>query len=162
MLHLAAAFAAGVGVPGARHPGAEGAGLEAGAGGDCGAHVVDYDTTYTTLSRYPLRYYAVRLTTPVGQKKTLASEIVRLRKEYGSHDKLADELGTYRQTVIDWEGGAMPQKRYRDKLVSLGIDPALFIPPDTRRRLATAERHLRDAQRELRELRERLGPNPGP
>jgi hypothetical protein len=102
----------------------------------------------------------------VPQKKTLATEILRLRREYGSHDKLGAALGgASRTTIIDWERGAMPQKKYRAKLVALGIDPKLFLhPPDVQRRLRRAERQLDELAKELRDLhtlRELLEPGEG-
>lgn len=57
---------------------------------------------------------------------TLAGEIIRLRKEAGSHDKFAALLGTSRVTVIRWEQGAYPSARYRKLLAARGVSPALL------------------------------------
>lgn len=41
-----------------------------------------------------------------------------------SHDKLAAELGTTRQTVIGWEGGREPNRYYADRLAEFSGFPA--------------------------------------
>jgi transcriptional regulator with XRE-family HTH domain len=50
------------------------------------------------------------LTLPLHQR------IEALRRHAGSHDKLADKLGTTRQTIIGWEQGAQPNPHYRQKV----------------------------------------------
>ena len=117
-------------------------------------------TTLPTSSKYAILYGSVMVAAVVTHKKTLASEIERLRKDYGSHDRLADALGTYRQTVIDWEKGAVPREPYRSRLVELGVDPQLFIPPNAAVRLRRLERQIQEALREAQSLRELLGLGP--
>lgn len=46
-----------------------------------------------------------------------------LRRREGSHDKLAARLGTNRQTVIGWEKGSQPNRRYRSLLAEVSGFP---------------------------------------
>lgn len=58
----------------------------------------------------------------------LSKRIEALRRQAGSHDKLAAELGTTRQTIINWEKrNAQPSSVYRQKLADYsGLTPDDF------------------------------------
>ncbi len=69
------------------------------------------------------------------------AELVRqLRIRYGSHDKLADAVGTSRQTVIRWEKGLGPGADYAARLADLDGEHTAeeFMPAPTRTQLHTA------------------------
>lgn len=52
----------------------------------------------------------------------LAKRVEWLRKREGSHDRLAEKLGTSRQMVISWEKGTEP-KTYAAKLATVSGFP---------------------------------------
>ncbi len=84
-----------------------------------------------------------------------ADRVRALRDRYGSHDKLARELGTVRQTVIRWEQGSQPSPYYREKLAEIdGGDPDDFLWPDSREpdpltRLAEAQEEMAELLRQI-------------
>lgn len=75
-----------------------------------------------------------------------------------SHDSFAKVLGTSRQVIIDWEKGAQPGKRYRDKLAKFsGFRPEVFA----RREAEALEkemvgRRLRSLEGEVRYMYDQL------
>lgn len=70
-------------------------------------------------------------------KETVAALIVRIRGDL-SHDRFAAELGTSRQTVINWEKGTAPTATYRRKLAAYSGEPesAFVYPKEERPTLA--------------------------
>lgn len=91
------------------------------------------------------------------QADTLPAAIKELRHRAGSHDKLAAELGTSRQRVIQWEKGAAPSARYRAKLEAMGVPSTLF---ESER--GSIEDQLELIRLELREMREQQASMPSP
>ena len=98
---------------------------------------------------------------------TLGERIRHLR-EHGrhgrlSHDRLADALGTTRQTVIGWEKhGRQPNQEYRKRLANFfGVAEEVIMdgPPDRERLrdLAVRLEELEAALEELGPLLARLG-----
>lgn len=85
--------------------------------------------------------------------RSLPEAIIALRKAHGSHDKLAQRLGTSRQTIIRWEKGSRPDLFYRTQLIELGVPEDLL-----ERRVSQDEldRRLRRVEGELAELRRLL------
>lgn len=96
----------------------------------------------------------------------LGGYIKALRKEAGSHDKLAKELGTSRQRVIDWEHGGYPRD-YVDQLIERGVPPDVIeqARPTSSRRAALADevarlgRAVRDLEIHTSALHERVSEN---
>lgn len=88
----------------------------------------------------------------------LHKRIEWLRKQAGSHDKLAARLGTKRQTVIGWEKGAQPNGRYRQLLAELSGFPAdAFARTASEREVwALTEARLRAVEESLAETRRDL------
>jgi transcriptional regulator with XRE-family HTH domain len=77
------------------------------------------------------------------EPRSLAEAVMALRKRAGSHDKLAAQLSTSRQRVIDWEKGtSWPSARYREKLRELGVPERLLIRPTTLDELAARARQI--------------------
>lgn len=75
-----------------------------------------------------------------GTDPSPAHLIRALRQELGSHDTMAAELETSRQTIIRWEKGAEPSAPYRVKLADLsGRRPDEFRYGATERKPATTE-----------------------
>jgi transcriptional regulator with XRE-family HTH domain len=75
-----------------------------------------------------------------------------LRIAAGSHDKLAAELGTSRQSIIAWEKGRFPED-YVAQLRDLGV-PARLL---TRVSRDEVEARLRAVEAEVAALRDLLG-----
>lgn len=84
------------------------------------------------------------------QDGTLADAIVRLRREVGSQAKLARKVGATERTVKRWEAGAVPQRKFRPALTSLGVDPQLFESAELREEI---EKRLRRAEGEIARIR---------
>lgn len=88
----------------------------------------------------------------LAKAKTLAEAIGILVAAAGSDDKLGDQLGTSRQTVIGWRKHGRFPEEYIDKLRDLGV-------PDNLLRRVTreeVERRLRQVEAEVEELRRLL------
>lgn len=58
---------------------------------------------------------------------TVPQRIKWLRKQAGSHDRLATKLGTTRQVVIRWEKGQRPSASSRARLAEVSGLPAAFF-----------------------------------
>lgn len=68
----------------------------------------------------------------------LFKRIEHLRRKAGSHDKLAAQLDTSRQTVIGWEHGAQPGKVYRERLAEIsGLPAEKFLQHEAEREVWT-------------------------
>lgn len=58
---------------------------------------------------------------------TVPQRIKWLRKQAGSHDKLAAKVGTSRQVIIRWEKGQKPSAESRRRLAEVsGLPSAAF------------------------------------
>lgn len=84
--------------------------------------------------------------------KTLAEAIRIAREAAGSHDKLAKMLSTSRQTVIGWETGTFPTRRYREGLARLGVPARFFVTVDK----TDVERRLRWVEAEVAAIRKEI------
>lgn len=83
---------------------------------------------------------------------------LRLHGRHGrlSHDRMADALGTTRQTVIGWEKGARPKEESIRRLAAFFDKPAdIFRAPATE---AVTLHRLADRLEELESALERLLP----
>lgn len=58
---------------------------------------------------------------------TVPQRIKWLRKQAGSHDKLAAKVGTTRQVIIRWEKGQKPSAESRARLAEVSGLPAAFF-----------------------------------
>lgn len=76
----------------------------------------------------------------------LSERIEALRRQAGSHDKLAAALGTRRGTIIRWEKGAQPSDEYVTRLADYtGLPADLFATP-----VVSVEQRLAEALEALR------------
>ena len=89
----------------------------------------------------------------------LALAIAGVRRHIGSHDKLVAVLREQyglekasRQLAINWEQNAIPSGRYREALIDLGVESALFAEPDEATTLRAEVTALREQVAEIREL----------
>lgn len=64
-----------------------------------------------------------------------------MRKQFGSHDRLATKLGTSRQTIIRWERGSFP-RAYVEQLRELGVPEELLTQPQPEDRFEGLERRV--------------------
>ncbi len=68
----------------------------------------------------------------------LTGRIEALRRQAGSHDKLAAILNTSRQTVIGWEKGVQPNERHRESLAAFsGFPESAFLRSEESQELQT-------------------------
>jgi transcriptional regulator with XRE-family HTH domain len=82
------------------------------------------------------------------------AELVRaLRRKAGSHDKLAERLGTLRQTVIRWEKGGGISEIYAVKLAELSGLPVERFLRARQTAAAARDAELARLQEEVAELR---------
>lgn len=81
---------------------------------------------------------------------SLAAAIIRLREQEGSQVKLAKKLGTTDRTVKRWEHGAVPQPKWRPKLIKLGVAAQLFERAEEREQI---EKRLRAIEGEIARIR---------
>jgi transcriptional regulator with XRE-family HTH domain len=97
----------------------------------------------------------VRHVTPPEQPDdSLAGTIIKLRERLGlSQVKFAKLVGTTERTVKRWEGGVVPQKKFRPALIAQGVDTRLFERAAMREQ---AERRLRFVESEVAKLRQLL------
>lgn len=111
-----------------------------------------------TANSANLRYVTLRVARSDAERgldeaTSLPEAIKILRKQAGSHDKLAAELGTNRQAIIAWEKGRWP-KTFLGKLRDRGVPDALLTPPSN---LDELDDRARQIEAELVALREEIG-----
>lgn len=83
--------------------------------------------------------------------KTLPEAIGIAVKAAGSHDRLAKQLKTSRQTIINWEKGVYPS-RYKGALINIGIPARYFVTVDK----TDVERRLRRMEAEIAAIRKEI------
>jgi transcriptional regulator with XRE-family HTH domain len=100
----------------------------------------------------------------VPSKLTPAERVERLRRQHGSHDKLAKALGVRRQRIIGWEKGKGISERYAVALAALdGSQSDAFrpekLPPQfrsMRRQVQRIDEDLKDARSVIAAIRAAL------
>jgi DNA-binding XRE family transcriptional regulator len=92
--------------------------------------------------------------TPRGKPDdTLSGAIIKLRQRVGSQVKLAKLVETSERTVKRWEGGVVPQKKFRPALIAQGVDARLFEDAAEREQM---RKRLRFVESEVAKLNELL------